>query len=113
MLLWMSSDGCGRWRVGECPIDLSGDVAFETADDLAFGQTFVGASLDIGLRAGIVAHPGQSDHIESVVRLPVTAPVETMTVTVPTPFNRTTAGAARATNTPSWASNSTTSISNT
>ena len=51
----------GWRRVGDEPVDLSGDVAFQAADDLfsvlAFGFSFG----HIGLGAGIVVHPGGRD----------------------------------------------------
>jgi hypothetical protein len=46
---------------GQKGVDLAGDVAFEDADDLAFGETFFASSGDIGAGSGIVAHAGDHD----------------------------------------------------
>lgn len=42
-------------------VDLAGDVAFEYSDDLAFGESFLAASGDVGAGAGLVAHAGDHD----------------------------------------------------
>ncbi len=74
MLLCLSS---GRnWLVlgqglelllGQVGVDLSGDVALETSDDLSFAESFGGAALDV-VDGGLVApHSDQCDDVESAV----------------------------------------------
>src|SRR4029453_1460222 len=60
MLLCSSSrvlqgGGLRSWEGG---VDLSGDVALEAADDLAFAEAFGGASLDVGAGGLVVADGG-------------------------------------------------------
>jgi len=52
-----AASGAGFRRVDglESVVDFAGDVAFEAADDLGFGQPFGGASGGVGLGAGVVA----------------------------------------------------------
>ena len=68
---------CGVW-VGEQVVDLSGDVAFEAADDLSAGFSFCSAFLDVVDCWLVPAHAGGSDPPECVVGLAVPSPVETM-----------------------------------
>jgi hypothetical protein len=42
-------------------VDLAGDIALETADDLCLGQALCGAPLDVGAGRGVGAHPGDHD----------------------------------------------------
>src|SRR5829696_5654243 len=57
-------------------VDLPSEVALEAADDLSLALAFRGAPRDVLLRATISAHPGQTDHVQRTVSLPVTAAVE-------------------------------------
>ena len=57
-------------------VDLAGDVAFQGADDLGFGQSLGGAPLDVGAGGGMVAHADQYDAVQGGVCLAVAATVE-------------------------------------
>ena len=57
---------------------LAGDVALEDPDDLAFGEAFLDAAVDVAAGAGVAAHPGHDDPPEGVVGLAVAAGVESM-----------------------------------
>src|SRR4029450_6454274 len=66
MLLCSSSrvlqgGGLRSWEGG---VDLSGDVALEAADDLAFAEAFGGASLDVGAGGLVVADADDGDDVE-------------------------------------------------
>src|SRR5690606_12238515 len=54
----------------------AGDVAFEAADDVFFGEAFGGAAFDVGAGGRVVAHAGEHDPVEGGVGLPVSSPVE-------------------------------------
>ena len=62
--------------------DFSGDVAFEAADDLGFGQAFFGASFDVGAGGGVVAQAAEHDPVEGGVGLAVAAAVEAVSLGV-------------------------------
>src|SRR6266545_7546006 len=80
MLLWMSScEFMIVWRDDEL-VELAGDVAFEAADDLLFGETVFGASFHVGAGAGVPAQAADDDPVERFVGLPVAAPVEAVAV---------------------------------
>src|SRR5215211_1681894 len=59
-------------------VDLPGEVALETADDLSLALAFRGAPCDVLLGATISAHPGHTDHVQRTISLPVGAAVETV-----------------------------------
>ena len=61
-------------------VDLAGDVAFQASDDLAFGESFVGAALGVGAAAGVVAGLVEHDDVEGVVGVAVAASVESVWV---------------------------------
>ena len=73
----MGAVGCVRW-VGEQLVDLSGDVTFEAADDLATVFAFCLSFLDIGDGWLVAAHAGGGDPPEGLVGLAVPAAVETV-----------------------------------
>src|SRR4029450_11739320 len=80
MLLCSSSrvlqgGGLRSWEGG---VDLSGDVAVEAADDLAFAEAFGGASLDVGAGGLVVADADDGDDIESAVGGSVAAAAESV-----------------------------------
>ena len=49
------------WRIGEEPVDLSGDVQFQAADDLFAVLPFGLASSDVFFGGSVVTHPVGSD----------------------------------------------------
>ena len=53
---------CG---LSESGIDFSGNIAFETADDLTFTHSFLGAATHIFPGPSIMAKPDQNDSIVS------------------------------------------------
>jgi hypothetical protein len=53
-------------------VDLPGDVALQTADDLSLALALLCAPRYVLLRTAIPAHPGQADHVQGAVGLPVT-----------------------------------------
>jgi len=57
-------------------VDLAGDVALETADDLGLRQALGGAPLDVGAGRGVGAHRGDHDRPPGVIGLAVAAGVE-------------------------------------
>src|SRR5215212_6222601 len=59
-------------------VDLPGYVALETANDLSLALALSGAPRDVILGAKISAHPGQADHVQRAVGLPVASAVETV-----------------------------------
>jgi hypothetical protein len=59
-------------------VDLPGEVALQTADDLSLALSFRGAPRDVLLGATVWAHPGQTDHVQRAVGLPVATAVETV-----------------------------------
>ena len=59
-------------------VDLPGYVAFEAADDLSLALALLCAPRDVFLRTAISAHPGQADHVQRTVGLPVATAVEAM-----------------------------------
>ncbi len=61
---------------GWMPVELSCDVAFEAADDLASGHAFGGASLQVGPGAFVPAYSGLDDAVEGGVCLTVAAAVQ-------------------------------------
>lgn len=56
--------------------DLSGDVAFEDAGDLAHGFAFGETAGDVVAGGLVVTHPGDDDVVERRVGLAVPSPVE-------------------------------------
>src|SRR5215212_997490 len=69
-----------RWRTGSgqrC-VDLAGDVALQTADDLAFAETFDGSSLHVVPGGWWVAHADDGDDVKGAVSGPVAAAAETV-----------------------------------
>src|SRR5437879_1770417 len=67
---------CAVLRFGHDLGELARDVAFRTADDLAFGQAFREATLHVGAGARAPAQPRDHDHVERGIRLAVAATVE-------------------------------------
>lgn len=76
--LLVSIPGWGLVSRGEQGVDVAGDEAFETADDLAAGLAVCVAAFGIGAGFGVGGEPDHRDAPEGVVRLPVAALVETM-----------------------------------
>src|SRR5512132_3567639 len=72
MLLWLV-----KWRPGyQDAVELSSDVAFQTAGDFGLGLALFGASLDVGAGRPVPGHPPDRDQVQRPVRLPVAAPVQ-------------------------------------
>src|SRR5215213_286826 len=67
-----------RWRTRswEGGVDLAGDVALETADDLAFAETFDGSSLHVVPGRLMVAHADDGDDVKGAVSGSVAATAE-------------------------------------
>ena len=61
---------------GQDAVELSSDVALQTADDLGLGLAFLGASLDVGAGRPVPGHPPDRDQVQRPVRLSVAAPVQ-------------------------------------
>src|SRR5215203_1130241 len=59
-------------------VDLPGYVALEAADDLSLALALLCAPRDVLLGATLSAHPGQADHVQRAVGLPVATAVETV-----------------------------------
>src|SRR5829696_3330524 len=74
-LLWSSGAAPGD-AVDQHAVCLPGDVALEAADDLSLALALRGAPREVLLRATISAHPGQTDHVQRTVGLPVASAVE-------------------------------------
>src|SRR5438309_7854759 len=74
--------GCwlGWGEVGEVGaegvVDLAGDVALETADDLFLVEAFGGAAFGVGAGAGAAAEPADGDQVERAVCFAVAAAIE-------------------------------------
>ena len=66
----------GLGRVGEEPVDLACDVAFEAADDLAAGFAVGASALGVVDGALVDAQQGDGDAPQGVVGLAVVAAVE-------------------------------------
>src|SRR6478752_3421157 len=60
-------------------VDLSGYVALEAADDLAFAEALGGASFDVVAGWLVMAHPDDRDDVEGAVRGPVSSAAEAVT----------------------------------
>jgi hypothetical protein len=75
-LEWLGGRGRGDW---EEPVDLTGHIALEAADDLALGQALSGAAFHRGDGRRMPAHPDHDDPEQRGVGLPVAAPVEPVT----------------------------------
>jgi hypothetical protein len=65
--------------VRQIGVDLADDVALETADDLAFAETFGGSSLHVVTGGLMVAYADDGDDVESAVSGPVAAAAEAVT----------------------------------
>src|SRR3954464_5110852 len=75
---WLS---CGwSWQVG---VYLSGDVALEAADDLAFAEAFGGASFDVVAGGLVVAHPDDCDDVEGAVGGAISSATEAVSSACP------------------------------
>jgi hypothetical protein len=71
--------GCGgRCRL-EDVVDLSGDAALEAADDLGFGASLGGATLDVGAGGRVEAHADEDEAVEGGVGVAVAASVDLVT----------------------------------
>lgn len=70
----MRSD-CGLAWVEE-EVDLAGEIALETADDLALGVALGGLLRYVGLGVRLLADPADDGEVEGSVGLPVAAAVE-------------------------------------
>jgi hypothetical protein len=66
-LLCWSKRGLGF----EEPVELAGDVADQAASDLAVGLAIGAASLRVGAGRRVMAQPGQDNHVQGLVELPV------------------------------------------
>src|SRR5215208_4348591 len=75
--LWSRRRGTGTVS-DQHAVGLPSYVALETADDLSFALALRGAPREVLLRARISAHPGQADHVQGAVGLPVATAVEAM-----------------------------------
>ncbi len=62
----------------EEPVGLACDVTFQDAHDLGFGEAFFAATLDVGAGAGVVAHAGEHDPPQCMVRLTVPGAAESV-----------------------------------
>src|SRR5512132_1830292 len=71
-LEWLGGRGRADW---EEPVDLTGHIALEAADDLALGQALSGAALDVGDGRRVPAHPEHDDPEQRGVGLAGAAPV--------------------------------------
>src|ERR1700754_5013540 len=67
---------CG-WS-GQVGVDLSSDVALQTADDLSFAQALGGAPLDVVAGRLVMAHPHDGGDVERAVSRPVASPAESV-----------------------------------
>src|SRR6266536_3635820 len=86
MLSWVSSAFGGSYlAVGweqrgadghEDWVELTGDVALETADDFGLGSTLCGSALHVGARGWVPAHSAHSQQVQRPVALAVTAAVK-------------------------------------
>jgi hypothetical protein len=86
MLLCLSSRGLSDlWRgfgdgcAGQVVVDLSGDVALEAADDLAFAESLGGAAFDVVAGGLVVAYADDGDDVEGAVGGSVAAAAESVT----------------------------------
>ena len=61
-------------------VDLAGDVAFQTAQDVELGQALLGPPLHIGPGLRVAAHPDQGDPPQGVVGVAVAAAVQPVAV---------------------------------
>src|SRR5436309_3183529 len=68
--------GFVKGQRGKDSVDLTGNVAFEAADDLLLGLALLGAPGYVGPSALVVAHAAQRDHVEGSVGIAVTVTVE-------------------------------------
>ena len=64
-------------------VDLSGDVALETAHDVELGQALLGAPLHIGLGGLMAGHADQGDAPQGMVGESIATPVEAVTIGPP------------------------------
>src|SRR5215204_4798127 len=85
MLLCLSSrltgavgDGLRSGCWWEVLVDLSCDVALDAADDLAFGSSLGGATLDVIACGLMVAHSDDGHDVKGAVCCSISAPAESM-----------------------------------
>src|SRR5712691_4743409 len=76
---WCEAGEIGTERV----VELTGDVALEAADDVAFGEAFGGAAGGVGAGAGAVVQPADGDHVQRLVGAAVAAAVESVAARPP------------------------------
>ena len=57
-------------------VKLAGDIADQAASDLAVGLAIGAASLRVGAGRRVMAQPGQDNHVQGLVELPVPGAVE-------------------------------------
>ena len=62
-----------RSHCDEHRVELAGDVALEAADDLAFGESFVGPAFYVGAGGFVVSQSHDGDDVEGAVGLSVAA----------------------------------------
>ncbi len=67
--------------IDEVVVDLSGDVALETAHDVELGQALSGAPLHMGLCGLMAVHADQGDAPQGMVGVPIATPVEAVELT--------------------------------
>src|ERR687893_697214 len=70
-----SRRGTGAARE-EHAVDLPGEIALQTADDLPLALALLCAPRHVFLRTAIPAHPSQADHVQRTVGLPIASAVE-------------------------------------
>src|SRR5690242_1888530 len=80
MLLWKSSAVEGGEVGQEGGVDFADDVALEASHDVLAAESLLGASLDVGAGAGVIAHATQHDGVQGVVGCAVAAAVEPVSV---------------------------------
>ena len=61
-------------------VDLAGDVAFQTAQDVELGQALLGPPLDLGPGRWMATHADQGDPPQRVVGMAVAAAIQPVTV---------------------------------
>jgi hypothetical protein len=68
--------GGGSHRVGQGPVELTGDVSLQAASDLLWPFALGSASGDLGPGGRAFAHPGRGDDVDGFVERAIAAAVE-------------------------------------
>src|SRR5215204_634402 len=79
-LLFWASGGGGGWWACEVGVDLAGDVALQTAQDVELGQALSGPPLDIGPGLGVAVHADQRDPPQGMVSPAIAAAIQPVAV---------------------------------